>query len=165
MLAEKYGMPLERARAMEQNVTEIAAAEGLHYDLERARLGSSFDAHRLLHLASRHGLQDSMKERLFRARFSEGKLISDHETLMQLATEVGLDPAEVQETLNGQAFAPDVREDELLAQRIGISGVPMFVVDRAFGASGAQPPDQLLALLRHAWEAADGVDQPRTDSA
>ena len=59
----------------------------------------------------------------------------------------------------------EVREDELTAQQLGISGVPMFVVDRAFGMSGAQPAEQLQALLEHAWEAGHGVDQPRADTA
>jgi predicted DsbA family dithiol-disulfide isomerase len=151
-LAEKYGVSLERARAMEQNVIDTAAGEGLEYDLANARLGSTFDGHRLIHLAQRHGLQDAMKERLFRARFIEGKLVSDHETLVELAVEVGLDADETRAMLAGDEFAAEVREDEATAQLFGISGVPMFVVDRAFGASGAQPPEQLLALLRQAWD-------------
>jgi predicted DsbA family dithiol-disulfide isomerase len=93
-----------------------------------------------------------MKERLFRARFIEGKLVSDHETLVELAVEVGLDADETRAMLAGDEFAAEVREDEATAQLFGISGVPMFVVDRAFGASGAQPPEQLLALLRQAWD-------------
>jgi predicted DsbA family dithiol-disulfide isomerase len=165
MIAEKYGVPLEQARAMEQNVSEIAAADGLEYELEHARIGSSFDAHRLVHLAKRHGLQDAMEERLFRAHFTEGRLVSDLETLVELASEVGLDGVEVRATLAGTDLADDVRADELTAQQLGISGVPMFVVDRAFGMSGAQPAEQLLALLEHAWEAGDGVDQPRPDTA
>ena len=165
MLAEKYGLALERAREMEQNVTEIAAGDGLDYDLEHARIGSTFDAHRLLHLAKREGRQDEMKERLFRARFTEGRLISDLETLVQLATEVGLDGTEVRAMLSGDEFADSVREEESVAHELGISGVPMFVVDRKFGMSGAQPAEQLLALLEHAWEHGDGVDQPRADSA
>lgn len=165
LLSQKYGVPLERAREMEHNVAQIAAADGLEYDLERARIGSSFDAHRLVHLADRHGLQDAMKERLFRARFSEGRLVSDLETLVQLGSEVGLDAAEVRAMLAGDDFANDVRDDEATAHALGISGVPMFVVDRAYGMSGAQPADQLLALLEHAWEAGNGVDQPRADSA
>jgi predicted DsbA family dithiol-disulfide isomerase len=164
-LAEKYGVALERAREMEQNVTQVAAGDGLVYDLEQARLGSSFDAHRLVQMARRHGLQDAMKERLFRARFSEGRLVSDLETLVQLGTEVGLDGAEVRAMLAGDEFAAEVREDEATAHQLGISGVPMFVIDRAFGMSGAQPSGQLLALLEHAWEARDGVDQPRADTA
>jgi predicted DsbA family dithiol-disulfide isomerase len=150
-LAEKYGVSLERAQAMEQNVIDTAAGDGLEYDLENARLGSTFDGHRLLHLAQRHGLQDAMKERLFRARFMEGKLVSDQDTLVELAVEVGLDADETRAMLASDRFAAEVREDEATAQQFGISGVPMFVVDRAFGASGAQPPEQLLGLLRHAW--------------
>jgi predicted DsbA family dithiol-disulfide isomerase len=164
-LAEKYGVPLERAREMEENVTQIAAGDGLDYDLERARVGSSFDAHRLVHLAALNGLQDAMEERLFRARFTEGRLVSDLETLVQLGSEVGLDGAEARAMLAGDEFAGEVREDEATARQLGIGGVPMFVVDRAFGMSGAQPAEQLLALLEHAWEAGDGVDQPRTDPA
>ncbi len=165
VLAEKYGVPLQRAREMEQNVTRIAAADGLEYNLEQARIGSSFDAHRLVHLATLQGLQDAMEERLFRARFSEGKLVSDPETLVQLGSEAGLDGAEVRAMLAGDEFASDVREDEATAHQLGISGVPMFVVDRAYGMSGAQPAEQLLALLEHAWEAGNGVDQPRADTA
>lgn len=165
MLAEKYGVPLERARAMEQNVTQSAAGDGLEYNLEQARIGSSFDAHRVVHLAQRHGLQDAMQERLFHARFSEGRLVSDLETLVELASEVGLDGAEVRAMLAGEEFASEVRDDEAAAHQLGISGVPMFVVDRAYGMSGAQPAEQLLALLEHAWEAGSGVDQPRADSA
>ena len=165
MLSEKYGVPLEQAREMEDNVTRIAAADGLEYDLERSRIGSSFNAHRLIQMARRHGLQDEMKERLFRARFTEGRLISDLETLVQLGSEVGLGGAEVRTMLAGDDFAADVREDELTAHQLGISGVPMFVIDRAFGMSGAQPAEQLQALLEHAWEAGHGVDQPRADPA
>jgi predicted DsbA family dithiol-disulfide isomerase len=152
MIAQKYGMALEQAQEMERNVSATAAGEGLQYDLEHARIGSSFDGHRLIHLAKHRALQDEMKERLFRARFTEGRLLSDQDTLIELATEVGLDPDEVRQVLAGDLYADAVREDEATARAFGISGVPMFVVDRAFGASGAQPPEQLLTLLRHAWE-------------
>jgi predicted DsbA family dithiol-disulfide isomerase len=157
MLAEKYGMALERAQEMERNVSETATGAGLDYDLENARLGSSFDGHRLIHLAGRHGLQDAMKERLLRARFTDGLLISDHDTLVELGVEVGLDADEIRELLAGDLFAEEVREDEATARAFGITGVPMFVINREFGASGAQPPEQLLGLLRHAWQS-----QPRS---
>jgi predicted DsbA family dithiol-disulfide isomerase len=165
MLAEKYGVSLQRARAMEENVSQIAAADGLEYELEHARIGSSFDAHRVVHLAARHGLQDAMQERLFRARFSEGRLISDIETLVLLGTEVGLDGADVRAVLAGEEFSEAVRDDEATARQLGITGVPMFVIDRAYGMSGAQPAEQLLALLEHAWEAGNGIDQSRADAA
>ncbi len=85
MLAEKYGVTAERAQEMEAHVTEVAAGDGLEYNLERSRLGNTFDGHRLIHLAQRHGLQDAMKERLLRARFTDGQLVSDPEVLVACA--------------------------------------------------------------------------------
>jgi predicted DsbA family dithiol-disulfide isomerase len=152
IIARKYGMSLEQAQAAQERVTRTAANAGLDYHLDRSRMGSTFDGHRLVHLAKEHELQDAMKERLFRGRFVDGELMSDSETLVAAAVEVGLPEGEVRATLASDRFANDVRADEQTAREFGITGVPMFVVDRKFGASGAQPPEQLLALLRHSWE-------------
>jgi predicted DsbA family dithiol-disulfide isomerase len=150
-LAEKYGMSVERAREMEGQMTETAAGEGLDFHLDIQRSGTTFDGHRVIHLAAEHGLQDAMKERLLRAYFTEGELMSDHDALVRLAGEVGLDPDEVREMLAGDRFAAEVREDERTASAFGISAVPTFVIDRAIGASGAQPPEALLELLGQGW--------------
>jgi len=152
LLAEKYGVSVGQARQMQQRVADVAAADGLDYHLGEARMGSTFDGHRMIHLAAEHGLQDQMKERLLRARLIEGRLVSDHDTLVELAAEVGLPEDEVREALASDRFAAEVREDEQTARRFGITGVPMFVVDRELGASGAQPPELLLSLLRQGWE-------------
>lgn len=150
-LAEKYGMSVEQARAAEQQLTGVAAGEGLPFRFDIARSGSTFDAHRVVHLAATHDLQDAMKERLLRAYFTEGELMSDHDTLVRLAGEVGLDEHEVRELLAGERYADEVRADERTAGELGISAVPTFVVDRKLGASGAQPPEELLDLLRQGW--------------
>ena len=150
-LAEKYGMTVEQAREAEQQLTGVAADDGLPFRFDIARSGTTFDAHRLVHLAETHGLQDAMKERLLRAYFTEGELISDHDTLVRLAAEVGLDQQEVRELLAGGRYADEVRADERTAGELRISAVPTFVVDRKLGASGAQPPDALLDLLRQGW--------------
>jgi predicted DsbA family dithiol-disulfide isomerase len=150
-LAEKYGMTLEQAREAERHLTEVAAGDGLDFRFDIARSGATFDAHRIVHLAGEHGLQDAMKERLLRAYFTEGELVGDHDTLVRLAGEVGLSEDEVREALAGDRYGEQVREDELAAGRFGISAVPTFVIDRAIGASGAQPPAALLALLRQGW--------------
>jgi predicted DsbA family dithiol-disulfide isomerase len=151
-LAQKYGMTIEQARAAERQITDTAAGEGIEFHLRDARSGSTFDGHRIIHLAAEHGLQDAMKERLLLAYFSEGELIGDHETLVRLAVEVGLSEDDVRATLAGDRFADAVRADEVTAQRFGISAVPTFVVDRSIGVSGAHPPDQLLLLLERGWE-------------
>jgi predicted DsbA family dithiol-disulfide isomerase len=151
-LAEKYGITVERAKQMEQQVTDAAAGEGLDFRFDVQRSGATFDGHRVVHLAAEHGLQDAMKERLLHAYFTEGQLMSDHDTLVRLAVEVGLDEDEVRATLASDRFATEVRGDERMAGQFGISAVPTFVVDRALGASGAHPPEALMELLRQGWE-------------
>jgi predicted DsbA family dithiol-disulfide isomerase len=150
-LAEKYGMTVQQAREAEARLTAEAAGEDLPFRFDIARSGTTFDGHRLVHLAGTHDVQDAMKERLLRAYFTEGELISDHDTLVRLAVEVGLDEREVRELLAGERYADAVREDERTAAELGISAVPTFVVDRKLGASGAQPPEALLDLLRQGW--------------
>jgi predicted DsbA family dithiol-disulfide isomerase len=149
-LAEKYGVSLDEAQAMQQRVTRVAADEGLRYELDRTKRGNSFDAHRLLHLAAGLGLQQALAERLFKGYFSEGEAIGRLDVLRRLAVEAGLPAEEVDDVLAGDRFADAVREDEATAQRIGCRGVPFFVVDRKVAASGAQDPAVLLELLDRA---------------
>jgi predicted DsbA family dithiol-disulfide isomerase len=159
-LASKYGMTHEQALAALANMTEVAAGDGLEFHFESARGGNTFDGHRLTHLALGNDLQDAMKERLMRAYFTEGELISDPSTLRRLALEVGLPGAPVDELLGGDLFAEEVRTDEHTARQLGITGVPFFVVDRAFGVSGAQPADHLLQMLQHGWDAQASIAVP-----
>ena len=77
---------------------------------------------------------------------------------MRIAAEVGLDAGEAREVLRTGRFGEDVRADERDAQRLGITGVPFFVVDRAYGVSGAQPADVLREVLEKAWHASPLVN-------
>jgi predicted DsbA family dithiol-disulfide isomerase len=162
-LAKKYGMTVEQAREIEQHLVQTAAGDGLEFRFDIARSGATFDAHRIIHLAAQHGLQDAMKERLLRAYFTEGRLVGDHDTLVALALQVGLPEDEVRETLASDRYEAEVREDEANAGAFGISAVPTFVVDRALGASGAHPPEALLELLRRGWESRSPVSVLATD--
>lgn len=150
-IAQKYGISVGRAREAERHLAEVAETDGLTVRFDIARSGSTFDAHRVVHLAAAKGLQDAMKQRLMRAYFAEGELVSDHETLMRLALEVGLQEQDVRETLAGERYAAEVRGDEQTALDVGISSVPTFVIDRTLGVSGAHPPEVLLDLLREGW--------------
>ncbi len=152
-LAAKYGMSVEQAQAAQANLTELAGAEGLDYHLATARSGNSFDAHRLVHLAATQGRADEMKERLFAAYLEESKPIGDVDTLVGLAAEVGIDPERAASALAGEEFAGEVRNEEAEARSLGISGVPFFVIDRAYGISGAQPAQVLARALEAAWDA------------
>jgi predicted DsbA family dithiol-disulfide isomerase len=151
-LAEKYGTSREQAVAMQQRMTDVAAEEGLEFRFDRARAGNTFDAHRLIHLAAAHGMQDAMKERLMAAYLTEGEPIGDPEALARIAIDAGLPEDEVRELLAGDRFGAEVRDDERTAAQFGIHAVPFFVVDRALGASGAQPSEVFAELLRRGWE-------------
>jgi predicted DsbA family dithiol-disulfide isomerase len=151
-LARKYGMSEDQARNMIDSMTKTGARAGVVLDFDRARPGNTFDAHRLLHLAAERGFQAELKERLLRANFSEGEAVGNRETLVRLASEVGLPAEEAAAVLESDAYAADVRADEELAMDLGISAVPYFVIDRTFGIPGAQAPDVILSALERAWE-------------
>ena len=150
LLAKKYGMPVEGARAMNERMTGEARKEGLDFHLERVKLGNTFDAHRLVHLAAESGKADAMKERLMRAYLTDGEAIGEPETLARLGTEVGLEPRRVREVVGGDDYAREVRADQQRARAFGIGGVPFFAIDERYGVSGAQTADVLLGALRQA---------------
>jgi predicted DsbA family dithiol-disulfide isomerase len=156
-LSGKYGIGVAQARQLQERVTAVAAAEGLDYRFHLAQPTNSFDAHRLIHFARRYSLQDAMKERLLRAYFTEGRNIADLETLVELASDVGLASDEVRSMLTSGELADDVRADQQEARTLGISGVPFFVFGRTYGVSGAQPADVMLDALRTAWATSKAV--------
>jgi predicted DsbA family dithiol-disulfide isomerase len=151
ILRRKYGLTEEQADSANRRMTGLAARVGLDYHLDDIQVGNTFDAHRLVHLAAETGRADAMKERLFSAYFTEGKSVSDHDSLRALAEEIGLDRAEVADMLSRDTFAADVRQDEAGATALGVTGVPFFVIDGHYGIAGAQPPEVILAGLEQAW--------------
>ena len=155
-LAKKYGTPLAEAEGMITRMTEVAAADGLAFHFERIRPGNTFDAHRLVHLALEHGVQDAMKERLLRAYMTEGEDLGDQDVLLRLAGEAGLDQDEARAVLTRDSHAAAVRADEEEARALGINGVPFFVFANRIAVSGAQPADLMLEALTQAWTTVSG---------
>jgi predicted DsbA family dithiol-disulfide isomerase len=150
-LGRKYGMSGDQVAASWARLTALAEAEGLEFHLDRARGGSTFDAHRLIHLGAEHGLQDEVKERFLRGYFTESLPIGEPDVLDPLAVEAGLPPAAVTEVLATDRFADAVREDERRARLLGIAGVPFFAIADRYGVSGAQSAELLLEALAVAW--------------
>ncbi|MFL6133482.1 MAG: DsbA family oxidoreductase [Nocardioidaceae bacterium] len=150
-LAAKYGMSSEQARQAVESTTATAAGVGLDFHMDRALAANTFDSHRVLHLAAARGVQAQVKERLMHAHFVEGAAVGDWATLVGLASEAGLEGAEVERVLQSGEYADAVRADEAEAASLGIGGVPFFVLDRRYGVSGAQPAEHLLAALEQAW--------------
>ena len=150
-LAAKYGRSVEEMRASMSHVEQLAAGEGLHYNLADGISGNTLRAHELLHLAAERGLGPQMKERLLHAHFTEQRSVFDVESLVSLGVEVGLDADEARAALADRRYLAAVHEDIDTARALGATGVPFFVVDRTYGAAGAQPAEQLLQLLERAW--------------
>ncbi|MGB0916124.1 MAG: DsbA family oxidoreductase [Flavobacteriales bacterium] len=146
-LSESKGISVEQAKGMGVNAAQMGTDVGLSLDFDNSVVANSFNAHRLIHFAKENGLQLEMKERLFKAFFTEGKNIDDNVTLTALAKEIGLDPEEVKAILESDRYSDAVRADIQESQQLGVRGVPFFVFDRKYAVSGAQAPAGFLETL------------------
>ena len=140
----------EQVSGMLEQVTAMAAGEGLAYDFGALRHTKTIKAHQVLHLAKRHGLQSELKERLLSAYFTEGRHVGHDDDLADLAEEVGLDRREVLDALRDGTYLDDVEADIRQAVAYGISGVPFYVIDLKYGVSGAQAPETFAQALTQA---------------
>jgi predicted DsbA family dithiol-disulfide isomerase len=151
-LAQKKGWSKEQADQTIAHVTGIAKQVGLDFHFEKAVVANSLDAHRLSHLAKKYGKQNELEEKLFSAYFIEGKNTADFNTLLQIATELGLDKTEVSALLKSNTYTNEVYHDIKQAQQIGVNGVPFFLLDNKYAVSGAQESETFLGALTKAYE-------------
>ncbi|WP_084617909.1 DsbA family oxidoreductase [Jonesia quinghaiensis] len=158
-LTQHKGISPDQASAMLDQVTQIAASEGLQYNFDTLRHTNTRLAHQALHLAKNTGHQGALKELLLTAYFEQGKHVGDIDTLVVLATEAGLDPEVTRQALTTQQYADAVDADIAQAGELGIHGVPFFVFNTKYAVSGAQDPSVFLAALTRA---AQDEPQPLT---
>jgi predicted DsbA family dithiol-disulfide isomerase len=151
-LGSRKGATVKEGKQMNDAMAAMAKEVGLEYNFDKAIINNTLDAHRLLHLAKTNGLQNEMKERLFKAYYTEGKNIGDAETLIQLGEEVGLNAEEIRTTLQSDVYKKEVLLDQYEAQQVGASGVPFFVFNDKYAVSGAQPTDVFSQVLNKVWE-------------
>ena len=151
-LAERKGMTREQAIDMHKHVTNTAKRVGLEYNFDIAKIANSFDAHRFVQFAKTKRLGDAAEEALFASYFTNGKDISDHETLAELGATIGLDKQSVLDMLAGDDYRDAVISDIKAAEMMGINGVPFFVLDEKYGVSGAQSPELFLNALETTWQ-------------
>jgi len=146
----KFGS-LAYSQQLEARVAEAGMEDGIEFRFERIeRTPNTFDAHRLIWLAGREGVQDEVVENLFRAYFIDADDVGSPKVLTRIGTESGLDAARVEELLSGDLGASEVAADEHQARTQGVSGVPTFFVDGVPIASGAQKPEVLASALGRA---------------
>jgi predicted DsbA family dithiol-disulfide isomerase len=146
-LTRKFGGE-ERARRLHATIAELGRAEGVPFRFDRIRrMPSSLDAHRLVRHAAREGLADAMVDTLFHAYFAEGADLGHADTLVVLAGRIGLDMPGVHRFLDTNAEADAVHAENLRAHRLGINGVPCFVIGGRHAIAGAQEPEVLERLI------------------
>ncbi|WP_428235555.1 DsbA family oxidoreductase [Gracilimonas sp.] len=147
-LAKKYGRDRAWAKQMNANMVQMASGAGLDFNMDEVKPTNSFNAHQLIHLARKHGKQGEMKEALLSAYFVEGKHVGDKETLVQIASNVGLDQNEAKEVLQNNTYSSQVVNDVEEAHRLGVQGVPFFYINDKYGLSGAQPVEVFTEALQ-----------------
>ncbi|MFC5820060.1 DsbA family oxidoreductase [Nonomuraea harbinensis] len=139
----------EQAPARVEHIRSLGAAEGLELNLHLARPVNTFDAHRLVKLATDRGRADEMMELLLHAYHTEGLNVADVQVLRRLGDQAGLDGDEVRAVLAGDGYADEVRADRRRAAEHGVTGVPSLVVDGRPPVPGVQPVADLYRLLEH----------------
>ena len=148
---KKFGS-WERSLELDSQVAAAGKPDDIHFASDRIdRTPNTLDAHRLIWLADQQGVQDAVMEALFLAYFSEGRDISNRQTLLDVVSEAGLDRHRAEAVLNSDDGLEAIREGEELSRRFRVDGVPFFIIDGKITLPGAQPPDAFLAAFEQAF--------------
>jgi predicted DsbA family dithiol-disulfide isomerase len=158
-LEAKFG-GMDAFRRLEEHVLEAGQEERIAFAFEKiARTPNTFLAHRLIWHAARQGDQDSVVESLFKGYFEEGADIGSSATLVRLAQRAGLDGVATERFFQKDEGVAEVKVEEAAGHGLGIRSVPYFVLNRAYGISGAQPVERFVAAIEKV------LTQPVTTSA
>ncbi len=139
----------ERSLELDAKVIAVGESEGIHFAFDKTeRTPNTVDAHRLIWLADQNDCQDAVVEALFRAYFTEGRDIGSQRTLIELASESGLDRQAAEVMLNSDDGMDVISNGREMSQRHGVTGVPFFIIDQKITLSGAQEPETFLEAFR-----------------
>ena len=152
IIAKKYGISVEQAKASNNEIEAQAKDMGLNYNFDGLIPTNTFDAHRVAHYAKTQGKMNEISEKILKAYFVDSLNISDHKVLASLAGEVGLNIEKTLSILESDQYSNEVRKDEKTASELGINGVPYFVINNKYTISGAQPSELFLESLEKARE-------------
>lgn len=147
-LAQKYGSTPEQSKVNRQRLKDAGSGLGFDFNYrDDMRMVNTFDSHRLLHWAGETGKQTALKLALFTAHFTDGKDVSNHDILVDVAVSVGLDEKRARDLLGTDMFAAEVRAVEEQWQDRFITGVPAFIFNGKFMVPGAQEPDTFANII------------------
>lgn len=145
--AEKFG-GLDRARSIHDSITETAAEEGISFDFRKIRhVPNTIHSHRLVRFAAEQGLQTPVISEIFDAYFMEGRNIGDVGELIEIGAAAGLDETDTTAFLSSDRDVDTILAEDELARRLGVNGVPCFIINRTYAVSGAQSPEVLVQVF------------------
>lgn len=151
-LATRKGVSVQKAEEMNAYMGNVAKEVGLEYDFDNMIVNNTLDAHRLLHLAHKHGVQNEVKEKLLVAYFTEGKDVGDSDTLVAIGQSEGIPADEIRAMLASELYKQEVQQEQYKAQQLGAQGVPFFVFNNKYAVAGAQPSEVFTQVLNKVWE-------------
>ncbi len=146
-IAQKYGISETQAQKFVDRVENMGKEAGLDMKYATSLKCNTFDAHCLMKLAEKTGMQAKLNELLFAAYFTENLLISDRNVLVDLAGRVGIDANEARDILDSNLYEKEVRLDELNAQKLAVNSVPFFYLDGKKGLVGAVSAQEWVDVL------------------
>lgn len=148
-ITEKYGSTPEQSEQNRAHLKQLGASLGIDFDFgPDSRIVNTFAAHQLLGWAQTKGLQHPLKMALFEAHFAQGKDVSDHSTLVDIAGHVGLDHTEAADVLGSQSQAEKTRAHQQFWTSRNVSGVPSMIFDGRYLLTGAQGADTYAQMLQ-----------------
>lgn len=151
-LSAAKGWTMEFTLQANQQVIEMAKEVGLNYKMDDVVMANTTDAHRLIQFAKTQNKGEAIEEALFKAYFMEGKNLADFNTLVEIASSIGLDANQSLDVLNQKSFTENIQKDIYEASQIGVRGVPFFVFDNRYGISGAQPLEVFTRTLEQTYQ-------------
>ena len=141
----------ERSLELDAKVIAVGKTEGINFAFNKIeRTPNTVDSHRLIWLADQHGCQDAVVEALFRAYFTDGRDISNRQTLIDVVSEAGLERQVAESMLGSDEGMAVIENAGKLSQRHQVTGVPFFIINEAITLSGAQEPDTFLDAFKQA---------------
>ncbi|MER9755694.1 DsbA family protein [Mesorhizobium sp. M0166] len=149
-MVAKFGSE-QRIREIHARIEPLGEAEGISFAFDAIKVApNTLDAHRLIRWAGTAGeaVQNRLVRRLFQLNFEEGANLGDHAVLIEAAREAGMDASVVETLLPTDADVEAVRTEIATASRMGISGVPCFLLEGKYAVMGAQDADTLADALR-----------------
>ena len=160
-LINKFGGE-DRYHQLTRHVTEVASHEGLTFDYKSQKISpNTRNAHRLIQLSKEDNIHLELVEELFKAYFTNGIDLSKTENLVALAEKVGLNKNKVEQFLGSEVGVVEVEMAEQELKKLGISGVPFYIIDNKYGISGAQPAEAFIKAFNEITTSS----QPATDEA